>query len=363
MRYAAIIFLILLTSATIIFHDTSAEPSFSVKTEDEEHHPGDVIDIRISATDSGVAALEIGKPDGSIIYYKCYDLQPWTQTISIRLPEHLTTGNYTLFVTVLYRSFRMTDQVNYTIQVVEKSNEDRGLDYPDIPIPAIAGSVVIFGCFSIIWLSDRGRYLLLVTFFLPLYTRLHKDIAKDLEQMNNRGRIYQHIKENPGTDLIHIKKQVETGNGTTVYHLKVLEDEGYIIRKANQYFMKTTKPPIFGNMKRPLKERSLIIIDAILNNPGSTEKTLAHILQIPQQSVNRELNEMISYQIVRRGKTLGVFSYELADEFTRWYSHIYSNRIRISKITCSRCGNTIPVAGAMYCPFCSNKIEPASIRK
>jgi len=76
--------------------------------------------------------------------------------------------------------------------------------------------------------SESFRFTLL-RMLLPLYSRIsEKNIEKDIRQQNIRGRIYQHIRENPGANFTSIKKQIAISNGTTIYHLMVLQREGFI---------------------------------------------------------------------------------------------------------------------------------------
>jgi len=87
-----------------------------------------------------------------------------------------------------------------------------------------------------------GKYRLFLLCF-PLFSRLTKDdIEKDIEQQNIRGRIYQYVVDNPGTNFTRILKGVAAGNGTTSYHLHVLETNGFIksIKKDfKKYYFKT----------------------------------------------------------------------------------------------------------------------------
>ncbi len=67
-----------------------------------------------------------------------------------------------------------------------------------------------------------------------LYTRLSgQDIEEDIREHSIRGRIYQHILENPASSFSDIVNKVAAGNGNTSYHLSILEREGYIRAAAN----------------------------------------------------------------------------------------------------------------------------------
>jgi len=82
--------------------------------------------------------------------------------------------------------------------------------------------------------SEVIRYYLFSLLLLPLYSRLSgKDIEDDIRQHSIRGRIYQYIEDNPGVNFSSIMKRISAGNGTTTYHLSVLEREGFIKAATN----------------------------------------------------------------------------------------------------------------------------------
>ncbi len=109
---------------------------------------------------------------------------------------------------------------------------------------AVAISAGAFGGLFLLGLAGHEglRYRAFLTLF-PLYSHLRKnEIEKDLKEQSVRGRIYQHIIENPGTHFSLIRKAVKAGNGTTCYHLDVLEREGFVksIKKGRcRYYFET----------------------------------------------------------------------------------------------------------------------------
>lgn len=109
---------------------------------------------------------------------------------------------------------------------------------------AVAAGAGLFGGLFLLGLAGHEgfRYRAFLTLF-PLYSHLRKnEIEKDLKEQSVRGRIYQHIIENPGTHFSLIRKAVKAGNGTTCYHLDVLEREGFVksIKKGRcRYYFET----------------------------------------------------------------------------------------------------------------------------
>lgn len=152
------------------------------------------------------------------------------------------------------------------IQNFTLKKESSGWDPIDLPIPPIV--VLSMGASALVLLfmtfTDIGRFALFSLIY-PLYTRLTKrNIEQDIEESTIRGRIYQHILDNPGTNFSRILRNVEAGNGTTSYHLKVLERNGFIksIRKDLQifYFKTGTKFPYKLQSKLTFTELEILTV-------------------------------------------------------------------------------------------------------
>ena len=70
--------------------------------------------------------------------------------------------------------------------------------------------------------SEVWRYKFLAIGFVPLYAAVRKE--KVLDHFF-RGRLYEYIKEHPGTTYSGLKKHFEVNNGVLTYHLHRLEKE------------------------------------------------------------------------------------------------------------------------------------------
>jgi predicted transcriptional regulator len=141
----------------------------------------------------------------------------------------------------------------------------------------------------IIGSTEAGKYGLLKTFFLPLYSRLKKD---DLLDHFVRGQIYGYIMSHPGEHYNHIKFKLEVTNGTLSHHLRALEFQGYIKSQRDgtykRFYPTDMKIPRTKGIQ--LSDLQICIVDAIRQSPGISQKEIAKREGISQQSVSYNLS-------------------------------------------------------------------------
>jgi len=141
----------------------------------------------------------------------------------------------------------------------------------------------------IIGSTEVGRYAFMNTFFLPLYSRLKKD-----EMLDHfvRGQIYGFIMSHPGEHYNHIKSKLEVTNGTLSHHLRALEFQGYIKSQRDgtykRFYPTDMKIPRTKGIK--LSDLQLCIVDSIRQSPGISQKEIARMEGISQQSVSYNLS-------------------------------------------------------------------------
>ncbi|UCF07613.1 MAG: winged helix-turn-helix transcriptional regulator, partial [Thermoplasmata archaeon] len=137
-----------------------------------------------------------------------------------------------------------------------------------------------------------------IPIFSPLYSRLKN--GEVLDQFT-RGRIYEHIRKNPGDHYNNIKQELGLNNGSLAYHLHTLERENYIKSKRDGIFkhfyptgMKIPERPIMR-----LSELERDIMNAIRRNPGATQKDISKVLKISQQVVSYHVKLMSDAGLIR----------------------------------------------------------------
>ncbi len=141
--------------------------------------------------------------------------------------------------------------------------------------------------------SEQFRYRLGLA-ALPLYTRLGGgDIEADLHEHSIRGRIFRYIMDLPGASFSEIRKELKIGTGTTVYHLTVLQREGFIRSaksgKRKLFWVKTNFP---GSGKAALTRVQKRILWA-LEEAGELSRTcLQERTKIPRTTLAANLREL-----------------------------------------------------------------------
>jgi predicted transcriptional regulator len=134
--------------------------------------------------------------------------------------------------------------------------------------------VVVGALGAVIGGSEVGKYRFLLLFFIPLYTKLHKD--KILDHFT-RGRVYEFIRNNPGVHYSQIKRELDLNNGNLTYHLHTLEREALIKSKSAGRFkvFYITGVKIPKDMEPQISSVRKQIIDIIQEQPGITQKELS----------------------------------------------------------------------------------------
>ncbi len=155
----------------------------------------------------------------------------------------------------------------------------------DIPsYISITGIIAIL----IIASTETGKYGLFKTLVVPLYSRLKKD---ELLEHFVRGQIYGRIMSHPGEHYNHIKQKLGVTNGTLSHHLRTLELQGYIKSHRDgtykRFYPMGMKIPRKKGIQ--LSDLQMGIVDAIRQSPGISQKDIASIEGISQQSVSYNL--------------------------------------------------------------------------
>jgi len=145
-------------------------------------------------------------------------------------------------------------------------------------------------------------------FINPLFTRLNeKKIENDIRQHTIRGRIYQCIKQAPGINFTGVMKEVSIGNGTTVYHLSVLEREGFIRSMVQgnhkMFWAKGEFPGKNSGAALSDVQREIVELLGSAGENGLTRKEIVERLDIPLSTVRFNLDKLESADMIR-GKSV-----------------------------------------------------------
>lgn len=177
-----------------------------------------------------------------------------------------------------------------TISIPIDAPRDEIPDPDGVPVVAVASIAVIVGI-GLVASTEFGMYWFLVL-ILPLYVRMRKEGVFD-----NKTRFALHgiIIENPGIHYHALTKELEIPNGSAIYHLSVLEREGYIKTRRDgmrkRFYSDTAKVP--EDHKLPPEHLRLQIVMLVSEKPGLTQKAISEEMGITRDVIGYHLRELV----------------------------------------------------------------------
>jgi predicted transcriptional regulator/PKD repeat protein len=145
--------------------------------------------------------------------------------------------------------------------------------------------------------TDIGRYKFF-TLMIPLFTRIKK--PKVLDHFE-RGRIYEHIRKNPGDSYSSIRRTLSMKNGALAHHLRVLETHEYIISKRDGMF-KRFYPKGMKIPEGQYKSIQQNILEMIMSNPKISQKAISERLGVDRSTVNYHIKILMAMGVIRSEK-------------------------------------------------------------
>ena len=145
--------------------------------------------------------------------------------------------------------------------------------------------------------TEVGKYRLLLVFFLPLYTRLHKEEVLDNE---TRGMIRGAIASDPGIHYSEILRRLDMSNGNAAHHLQTLERED-IIWSRNDGRLKRFYPAGMKLSDAPLNLNRLQtdIFELLQERDGQSKSQLARSLEASFPTIHRHVSRLAAMGVVR----------------------------------------------------------------
>ncbi|HUR69318.1 MAG TPA: hypothetical protein VM370_08725 [Candidatus Thermoplasmatota archaeon] len=180
----------------------------------------------------------------------------------------------------------------------------------DKPIPpaalAAAGAAGAGGAgalVALLYFWPRLKYAWTLA-LLPMYTRIERDAVLEHEK---RDELYELIRVTPGIHAHEIGEKARIGWGTTVYHLKLLENHGLIVSKKSgrykRFFVNTgeytKKKDVYGALRN---ETAKGVADYIVNHPGTTQKEMCAALGIQPSLASWHVEKLEGVELVKRVK-------------------------------------------------------------
>lgn len=144
----------------------------------------------------------------------------------------------------------------------------------------------------------------LTALLAPLYSRIEKD---DVLTHEKREEIYGLIRSAPGIHAHEISEKAGIGWGTTVYHLRLLENHRLVVSKRSgrykRFFLNSGAPgaqkDAYGALRNDTAAR---IGQFILKNPGTTQKEVCAGLGLSPSLVSWHVQRLEESELVKKVK-------------------------------------------------------------
>ena len=169
-----------------------------------------------------------------------------------------------------------------------------------IPILIIVG-VISISLFGLIISNGHIRMSIFMVILFPLYTKLTRD---DIINQGNRRLIYDYLINYPGAHFALLKRTLPIGSGTIQYHLRVLENEGYIKSqqrsKKKQYFITKSENNVnLHSIESQFSPNQQKIVNYLRVSGPSTMKKIGESLSIKQTTVSYNVRQLVLKEIIK----------------------------------------------------------------
>jgi predicted transcriptional regulator len=134
-----------------------------------------------------------------------------------------------------------------------------------------------------------------------MYSKLRDEKVVDHK---TRGEIIHYIAKNPGSHFREIKGALKLKNGTLSYHVKVLENNGYVKSRTDGMY-KRFYPFGYRIPDVTLSNTERRIIAIIGDNPGITQKAISDEMKITQPAVAYHIKKLKKKGIVESSRRWG----------------------------------------------------------
>jgi len=263
------------------------------------------VEVRLNAPNNSKVnvTLEVDYPDGAplLILINATDGNG-VAAFPFRLTADAPNGTYRIAATCEMDKASLSAQGSFGI--------NKPSPPPDFwragPVAPAAGAALIglFAAGLALGATESGKYGFFVL-FAPLFTRLNRDEALDHKV---RHQILGYLTENPGQHYNAMKKALNITNGGMVYHLLVLEREGFIRSQRDGILKRFYPASVKAPEKRQRTPEELVseIIDTVGKRPGITQKELVERLVVSDEVIGYHLRKLVREARIiswKKGKT------------------------------------------------------------
>ncbi|MHB8586172.1 MAG: winged helix-turn-helix transcriptional regulator [Thermoplasmatota archaeon] len=119
-----------------------------------------------------------------------------------------------------------------------------------------------------------------------------------------RARIYEWVQGHPGVHVLELAEALQLSHPTILYHLRILEDEGYVqtVVAGKRRCVFDTQGH-FNSWERDvlvaLQSEAGRVLELVLEQPGTFPRELAHTLGVSLTTVKRALPELTRLHLIQ----------------------------------------------------------------
>ncbi len=177
----------------------------------------------------------------------------------------------------------------------------------ELPVATTVWILVLLG--AVLALTPQGKWAL-VGVFAPLYAKTKKD---RLLESPRRERLMQAIEENPGINLTGLRKLMDLSWGTTVYHLRLLEDRSLItsvVGQGKRHFFMNSNGSHNAQLREAVaalagRETTQRLVGAIMSEPGLSQRELARRVGVSDRVVTHHMRRLRKFSLVETQRDNG----------------------------------------------------------
>ncbi len=158
-------------------------------------------------------------------------------------------------------------------------------------------------------MDDSGVFICLPLFIIAvgvivfiiiigLYSKIKKDKLLDHE---TRQKIFDFIKDNPGTYYSQIRKDLDLAHGVVTHHLNMMETQELVFSKQDRQFRRfyvdglyKDAPMVTGVQKK--------VLDEIRRYPGLSQKQIAEHLDLYPMLISYHVGQLEELNLVEKRK-------------------------------------------------------------
>ncbi|MFW3146295.1 MAG: winged helix-turn-helix transcriptional regulator [Thermoplasmatota archaeon] len=154
----------------------------------------------------------------------------------------------------------------------------------------IGGALGILGAALIGFLFTDVGIVIVATIGASIYSKLSR---KDILNHEIRGLIRGYIIANPGDHYSSIKRNLDLNNGTLAYHLRVLEQSGFIKSMYDGIYKRYYPSNVnISKLKKNISKQEEIF-NIILEHPGISMEQIGRMIGVSRQVVNYHVKNLI----------------------------------------------------------------------